>query len=773
MMTFAWPLAWICGCGFSIGLSKRDEVDERAKALVFGVLAALCAAASMRAYAEAHDVLRCWVVWCYRVESPDSKPAYKVTVGLVMFFVSLGATAFELRLLVGACMAKRRRPYATTPSEDTLDRPLLTTSPASSRHEWEQNTQTSVRKYEAYSRFRLFATTACALVALALLLLLTAILPNTWGHFNAAGIKSWAAVKRDKASGSLPEGKGDNTAFMRTMYKRVSSRLVLKFFPDCVIYYSFLAALVLLGFVSTASRRVARALQTRFPMPGPLEIKVTLPTLSAVCSRCFCVARIGRNRNWPSEQSRATTLTLVSIGGGCGSFGELVAMILFFITFALESRYWFYDHRYEAATEHKSEAEVLARGFGQLANICLGLLLFPVSRHSALSRAYGVAWEQVLTFHVWLGYATLVLFVAHAVSWWVVYKRQHLFPSDVLEVPSYFPTNGAGRAGGRCSDDWTVPLATIVVFSTLVLIGFLAHFQVRRTHFELFYFAHHIFLAVYATALWHAASAWYFMLGGLVYWVYDHALRATNAATRCRVVAFVPGPAETTHLELEVAGFAYGAGQYAFLMFPDLAPLVWHPFTISAAPTDAVRLGRLAFDIKRMPGDCLTAKLRGAALAGSQQRVALDGPHGVPADFDNNQAILLLAGGIGITPIHSIFREFVVQASDAYVSLCWVVRSADAFDMFPHSFHSLPSNFHVELFVTGPARHEEKEVPPLPYQCGRPKVANIVSSFVHRAAVKLKFVPAVFACGPTSMIQDASDAALFHGIRFHSEVFEF
>ena len=47
--------------------------------------------------------------------------------------------------------------------------------------------------------------------------------------------------------------------------------------------------------------------------------------------------------------------------------------------------------------------------------------------------------------------------------------------------------------------------------------------------------------------------------------------------------------------------FAYAPGQYAFLCLPDISHLEWHPFTLSAAPSDSMARNRVAFDIKAMP----------------------------------------------------------------------------------------------------------------------------------------------------------------------------
>ena len=89
------------------------------------------------------------------------------------------------------------------------------------------------------------------------------------------------------------------------------------------------------------------------------------------------------------------------------------------------------------------------------------MLLLPVARTSIIAEAFGLAWEQLLWVHIWVGYATLLLFVAHAGCWYRVYASLKIFPEDILEIPMYYPMNGQSKSNGRCSDDWTVPLATV------------------------------------------------------------------------------------------------------------------------------------------------------------------------------------------------------------------------------------------------------------------------------------------------------------------------
>ena len=187
------------------------------------------------------------------------------------------------------------------------------------------------------------------------------------------------------------------------MYKR-------QVYPDVALYYAFLMVLAVIACAGRVSPRVSKTLRRRLRI---------------------------------------------------GSVGECVSITLFALLLVLEGRYAFVDHQY-ASDPNKGRWEVLARGSGQCANLGLALLLLPVARTSIIAEAFGLAWEQLLWAHVWVGYATLLLFVVHALCWYKVYAALHIFPEDILEIPMYYPTNGRSKSDGRCSDDWTVPLLSLI-----------------------------------------------------------------------------------------------------------------------------------------------------------------------------------------------------------------------------------------------------------------------------------------------------------------------
>ncbi len=118
--------------------------------------------------------------------------------------------------------------------------------------------------------------------------------------------------------------------------------------------------------------------------------------------------------------------------------------------------------------------------------------------------------------------------------------------------------------------------------------------------------------------------------------------------------------------------FSYIPGQFGFLRISDKAvSLEEHPFSISSSPLNRQNV---TVTIKNL-GDW-TSGVK-AVQPGSQ--VSLDAPYGrfSPILYHCDEGIVLIAGGIGITPMLSILRYYAEKDKEQKIILLWGLKNRD------------------------------------------------------------------------------------------------
>ena len=128
----------------------------------------------------------------------------------------------------------------------------------------------------------------------------------------------------------------------------------------------------------------------------------------------------------------------------------------------------------------------------------------------------------------------------------------------------------------------------------------------------------------------------------------------------------------------------YAAGQYIFLNVPSISSLQWHPFSITSAP----REGHIVvFHVKALGGpSSWTSSLLAAAKESSDGTlsVKIDGFFGhnaTSALAKPRTAVVLVGGGVGVTPLLSILADLGEQPS-TNVFLVWCTRTNKEFLAF-------------------------------------------------------------------------------------------
>jgi len=184
----------------------------------------------------------------------------------------------------------------------------------------------------------------------------------------------------------------------------------------------------------------------------------------------------------------------------------------------------------------------------------------------------------------------------------------------------------------------------------------------------------------------HYKSAILYLLPGLAVYVVDKSCRLM--ACRGGVVASIEVLTDDI-VEIRVAlaeeqRSRYAAGQYIFLNVPSISSLQWHPFSITSAP----REGHIVvFHVKALGGpSSWTSSLLAAAKESSDGTlsVKIDGFFGhnaTSALAKPRTAVVLVGGGVGVTPLLSILADLSEQPS-TNVFLVWCTRTNKEFLAF-------------------------------------------------------------------------------------------
>ncbi|KAL0488073.1 NADPH oxidase [Acrasis kona] len=274
------------------------------------------------------------------------------------------------------------------------------------------------------------------------------------------------------------------------------------------------------------------------------------------------------------------------------------------------------------------------------------------------------------------------------------------------------------------------------------------------------------------------------------------------------------GDCGITRLVIHKPGFKYKPGQWIYLYISSVGLLDSQPFTISGHTQDPEMQEYITVFVKNMahsrPRDVIGSKWSErlalwARKVGDEQAhisdpiVRVEGPYGdVSHDYGEYDTVVLIAGGVGITAMYSLFISLLEGyrcgepcCSMKKVYLIWIKKSSSMWDMFPDllKYESVDNELdilnknhcEIKLYVTENVRASGYEVANgFQVYNKRPDFRELLRDIARerrqRANDQSKYI-SVCACGPESMMNDVQGACWrennqknrFH---FHKELFE-
>ena len=196
--------------------------------------------------------------------------------------------------------------------------------------------------------------------------------------------------------------------------------------------------------------------------------------------------------------------------------------------------------------------------------------------------------------------------------------------------------------------------------------------------------------------------------------------------------------------------FAFSAGQFINLVVLIDGKRVSRSYTIASPPT---RDGHIELTIKREDQGQVSRFLHDMLMTG--HTVEVSGPAGrFTFDPSAEKSVLLIAGGVGITPVMSILRELTDKSWPGTIDLVFSVRTPSEV-IFADELKSLVEghpNLHVHLTMT---RESDIEWTGLRGRITVELLRQIIPDFAGRRT---------FICGPDAMAHQTRDQLVAAGV---------
>ena len=315
---------------------------------------------------------------------------------------------------------------------------------------------------------------------------------------------------------------------------------------------------------------------------------------------------------------------------------------------------------------------------GHLLNLFMGLSLLPVGKRSSLSAVFGLSWERALAYHRLLGALAVLAILSHVAAELLVWYMQGLLAANLLH---YSALNWDTKIW-----PWVIPMMEL--FALGVAVAALAACEpVRRRYYYLFYRLHLVLPALVVASLAHSWDSWQYAMPGLLLYALDKLELAFlflllsprpygstgggDGGGMMKLISVrVLGP-DVVGVTLHASGGLppFLPGQTTYLLVPAVSWLQWHPFTVADTGTAHLHSGRVELYIKASGGKTAwTRRLHTLAqhTRGTPHLRAV-GPFGGLLDLaaGASRKQVLLAAGVGITPISALASAFLDRAAAA------------------------------------------------------------------------------------------------------------
>ncbi|KAA8542227.1 hypothetical protein F0562_023379 [Nyssa sinensis] len=313
--------------------------------------------------------------------------------------------------------------------------------------------------------------------------------------------------------------------------------------------------------------------------------------------------------------------------------------------------------------------------FGLLAEACVALLLLPILRGMSIFQILGIQFEASVRYHVWLGTAMILFATLHGAGIFFIWGIKHCIQDKVILVHFYnltslecvyllYLTPFTLQQMWNWQKTGRIYLAGEIALVTGLVIWITSLPQIRRKQFEIFYYTHHLYAVFLLFFLFHTGDRHFYMVfPGIFLFGLDKLLRIIQSRPETCILSAKIFPSKAMELILpKDPRLKYTPTSVIFMKIPSISKFQWHSFTITSGSNIDDHTVSVIIKCEGWWTSSLYNMINAEVDSDDGQMkcipIAIEGPYGPTSlNFLRYDSLLLVAGGIGITPFLSILRE--------------------------------------------------------------------------------------------------------------------
>lgn len=371
---------------------------------------------------------------------------------------------------------------------------------------------------------------------------------------------------------------------------------------------------------------------------------------------------------------------------------DLQLLLLFVIVLvgSFAMRFW---HKYTQLEDgHWTPVELwkcITKVSGMSLVTILLVVLFPICKTCFWWDVFGLGFDRIIKFHRLLGAFFGVILLLHGLA-------SLVYLDMVNQLYACWTPWSKTCEDSMVTYGWYAGILFVPVFATCFP-------WIRRNRYEIFYYCHLLVVPALLMAHLHHTNLIYYTSPSLVAYTLDKIVGyfATRRPVQLMDLSVpVEGYTRMT-LSVDPKNADFLPGQWIKVKVPAISKWEWHPFSITSAPNQST----ITLDIKSM-GDAGSwsmklQKLAKSVASGSDSQssptkpdskrlpsVFLDRYQGCDhtQGFLDHRAVLLVGGGIGITPMMSVLRSLPTTEKTLphleHLVFVWVVRNESVVDLY-------------------------------------------------------------------------------------------